>query len=283
MSKKRLKYLPLVGLFIISTVFTATGWAGPEKLKVTVSILPQAYFVERIGGDRVDVKVIMPKYADHDTYEPTPKQLVALSRSDLYIKIGMPHFIFEQKYITPILREHKGIAVVNMSEGIPQLEDDPHIWISPHTVRLAALNIEKALAGRDPAHKDAFRRNLDGFLRQIEDLDNKIKKLLERKKGAAFIIFHPALGYFAEHYGLKQLVIETEGKSPSALHLRRIADEARRKNVRHILMQKGFDQRSAKAIAGQVGADLVEIDPMEKDWPKSIWQTALKVNEALGK
>jgi len=139
------------------------------------------------------------------------------------------------------------------------------------------------LAGHDPAHKDAFRKNLDAFLRQIEDLDNKVKKLLERKKGAAFIIFHPALGYFAEHYGLKQLVIETEGKSPSALHLRKIADEARGKNIRHILMQKGFDQRSAKAVANQVGADLVEIDPMEKDWPKNIWQIALKVNQALGK
>ena len=283
MSEKRLRYLSVISLLIISTVFAATGWAGPEKLKVTVSILPQAYFVERIGGDRVDVRVLMPKFADHDTYEPTPKQLVAVSGSDLYVKIGLPHFIFEQKFIDPILKEHKGIAVANMSEGIPLLEDDPHIWISPHTVRIAAVNIEKALAGRDPAHKDAFRKNLDGFVKQIEGLDKKIGKLLERKKGAAFIIFHPALGYFAEHYGLKQLVIEYEGKSPSALHLRRIADEAREKNIRHILIQKGFDQRSAKTIARQIGADLVEIDPMEKEWPRNIWQIALQVNQALGK
>ncbi len=281
MSGKRLKTLLTTGLLLCILLSGTAAWSGPLKLKVAVSILPQAYFVERIGGDSVEVRVLMPKYASHESYEPTPKQLAALSRSDLYVKVGGPHFLFERKYVDPILRERKSIAVADMSEGVPLLEEDPHVWISPHTVKPAVRNIEKALSARRPDRADAFRKNLDLFLKEIDDLDRKITALLSAKKGASFIIFHPALGYFADRYGLNQLVIESEGKSPSALHLRRITDRAREKNIRHILVQKGFDHRNARAVAGQIGADLMEIDPLEKDWPKGIWLIATKVNQAL--
>jgi zinc transport system substrate-binding protein len=265
---------------LLSAPVFSNSEAAPAKIKVAVSILPQAYFVERIGAEKVDVRVIMPRYADHDTYQPTPKQMAALAGSDVFIKIGVSHFLFEQKFAKPIFG--KNCRTVNMSDGVTLLPDDPHIWLSPHTVRISALNIYKALADRDPSNSEYYKKNLDNFLKDIDTLDMKIKQLLANKRGASFMIFHPALGYFADHYGLKQLVIEKEGKSPSALTLKKLADEARKKHIKTILIQKGFDHKSASALAEEIGAKLLEIDPMGKDWLDNTWEIAEKVNCALG-
>lgn len=283
MSGKKIICSGLAAGLVLSLAFGAQVFAGTGKLKVSVSILPQAYFVERIGGDRVDVRVVMPKYSDHDTYQPTPKQLSSLCRSDLYIKIGMPHFAFEQKHVDPVVRKGKGLAVVDMAEGIPLLPDDPHIWISPHTVRPAVLNIYKALVARDPAQASHYEKNMQIFLEEIDSLEVEIGKRLAPWKGGSFMIFHPALGYLAERYGLRQLVIESEGKSPSALRLKKLSDEARNKRIRTILVQKGFDCKSAKAVASEIGARLEEIDPLEKDWVRNIRQITDKLTQALVK
>ena len=271
----------LTVLFLVTACITPAA-AGARKLKVAVSILPQAYFVERIGGNRVELQVIMPKYADHDSFEPTPKQLLALSQADIYIKIGIAHFNFEQKYVDPLAKTHKGITIVNMAEGIPIRPDDPHIWISPDTVKLSACNVYKSLVSRDPASKEFFKNNLDVFLKEIVELDSRSQKLFSGKKGASFLIFHPALGYFAGHYGLKQMVIDAEGKPPSALQLRRLVDEAKAKKINIILVQKGIDHKSAAAIAEEIHARLIDIDPMEKNWLSNTWDIAQKVTEALG-
>jgi zinc transport system substrate-binding protein len=283
MSGKKLISSGLAVGLVLSVVLCASVFAGKEKLKVSVSILPQAYFVERIGGDRVEIRVVMPKYSDHDTYQPTPKQLSNIYHSDLYIKIGMPHFAFEQKHVDPVVRKGKGLAVVDMAKGIPLLPDDPHIWISPHTVRPSVLNIYEALCKRDPARSALYEKNLKIFLKEIDSLEAEIAERLAPWKGGSFMIFHPALGYLAERYGLKQLVIESEGKSPSALRLKKLSDEALKKQIKTILVQKGFDHKSAKAVASEIGARLVEIDPLEKDWVRNIRHITDTLTQALVK
>ncbi len=268
-------------LFILLGAATLSFAAG-GKIKVIVSILPQAYFVERIGGDRVSVQAVMPKYADHDTFDPTPKQLIAISQADVYVKIGLPHFYFESKYVDPLIRKHPGLTIIDMSKGIAPLPDDPHIWIAPHTVRISAMNIYQALAERYPSDVPCFKKNLDAFLNDIEALDVKLGTLFEDRKGAAFMIFHPALGYLAERYRLKQIVIEKEGKSPSAQYLRNLIHQAKERKIPAILVQKGFDHKSASAVATEAGSRLIEIDPLEKDWLTNTWQMAQKTKEALG-
>ena len=283
MSGKKLISLGLAVGLVLSVVLCASVFAVTGKLKVSVSILPQAYFVERIGGDRVEVRVVMPKYSDHDTYQPTPKQLSSIYHSDLYIKIGMPHFIFEQKHVEPAVRKGKGLTAVDMAKGIPLLPGDPHIWISPHTVRPTVLNIYEAMCTRDPARSALYEKNLKIFLKEIDSLEAEIAKRLAPWKGGSFMIFHPALGYLAERYGLKQLVIESEGKSPSALRLKKLSDEALKKQIKTILVQKGFDHKSAKAVASEIGARLVEIDPLEKDWVRNIRHITDTLTQALVK
>ncbi len=240
--------------------------AAAGEIRISVSILPQAYFVERVAGTRARVHVMIPKGASPETYEPTPQQLVALSDSELYVTVGAPGFPFEEKYLKTALGQNRRIRVVNMSEGMTYRKEDPHVWTSPDAVRVAAQNIERALTTYDPAHGDEYRNNLRTFLADIDATDRDIKRMLAEKKGSAFMVYHPAWGYFADEYGLVQLAVEEEGKPVNAAHIRRMVDLAREKGIRAILVQKGFDTKSARAIARDIGGEVVETDPLERDW-----------------
>ena len=235
-------------------------------LRISVSVLPQACFVERVAGEHAAVHVMVPKGADAETYEPTPQQLVALADSRIYVKVGAPGFPFEEKYLRTALDRNRKLTVVNMSDGLKFRKGDPHVWTSPAAVRIAAQNIAKVLIAQDPAGREEYQRNLLAFLREIDTLDQEIRQALSVKKGYAFMVFHPAWGYFADEYGLTQLAIEEEGKPVSAAHIRQMVDLARGKGIRSVLVQKGFDTKSARAVAREIGGEVLETDPLERDW-----------------
>jgi len=268
-------------LFSLSLVLAGPAQAA-GKIKVSVSVPPQACFVERIGGDKVQVQVMMPGYADHESYEPTPQQLIRLAQAQVYVRVGAPGFGFETRHIDPVLAKKK-VTIINMADGIRLLDDDPHIWVAPSAVRQAALNIYKGLASFDRANSSYYRSNLESFLKDIDALQKEIKALLTGKEGGTFLIYHPALAYFAAEYGLQQVSIEAEGKSPSASHIRSVIDLARSKGIKKILVQKGFDRKNAGTIAAEIGGSLEEIDPLDRNWLSGTRNIAGKISEALRK
>jgi zinc transport system substrate-binding protein len=235
-------------------------------IRVSVSVLPQACFVERVAGEHATAHVMIPKGASPETYEPTPQQLVALTDSRIYVKVGAPGLPFEEKYLRTALDRNRKLTVVNMSDGLKFRKGDPHVWTSPAAVRTAAQNIAKVLIAQDPAKREEYRRNLLVFLGEIDTLDQEIRQALFAKKGYTFMVFHPAWGYFADEYGLTQLAIEEEGKPVSAAHIRQMVDLARGKGIRSVLVQKGFDTKNARAVAREIGGELLETDPLERDW-----------------
>jgi zinc transport system substrate-binding protein len=270
------------------TDFTGATSVAAGKIKVSVSVLPQAYFIERIGGDRVQTQVMIPVGASPATYEPTPQQLIMLLDSRLYIKVGVPTFPFEKKYFNSIIEKNKNMIVVNMSDGVKYRSfsfkeniKDPHVWVAPYTVEMAAKNICNALSGIDPFNKAYYKKNLDLFLTDISRLDNHIKAVLTGKQGGYFMVFHPAWGYFADQYGLKQLSIELEGKTPNASDIKKMIDTAREKDIKIIFVQKGFDKKSAKTVAREIHGRVMEIDPLEKDWLKNMQKIAETFSRAL--
>jgi zinc transport system substrate-binding protein len=271
----------LSALLFLAFVFAVPAHAA-GKIRVSVSVPPQAYFVERIGGDKVEAQVMMPGQADHESYEPTPQQLIRLEQARVYVRVGAPGFTFETRHIDPALAKKK-IKVINMSDGVRLLDDDPHVWVAPSAVRQGAVNIYRGLAGFDPANGSYYKRNLDSFLKDIDALDREIRGLLKGKAGGTFVIFHPALAYFASDYGLRQVSIETEGKSPSASHIRGVIDLARSKGIKKVLIQKGFDKKNARTIAAEIGGSLEEIDPLDRNWLNGTRDTARKVGGAVGK
>ncbi len=262
--------------------------AAGHRLRVAVSVPPQAWFVERIGGDRVAVEVMIPPGFSHVDHPLSPRQMASLAAADLYVKVGHPSFDYERHAIDPFLEQAPGIRVVDMSRGMHFLEGaeegeeaghdhgdgDPHVWVAPETVAVAAGNIEQALAAADPAGAPLYRENLRAFLREIAALDGEIRTLLATAPSRTFIVYHPGWGYFAHQYGLEQLAIEAEGKEPSAQGMIRLIDRARRENVRLVFVEAGFPRKSAQVIADAIGGRVVLADPQQKDWPDNLRRVA---------
>lgn len=276
--------------------------AAPDdgRLRVAVSVPPQAYFVERIGGGRVAVEVMIPPGYSHAEYPLTPGRVRALSRARLYVKVGHPAFEFERDQIDPVLATLPEIQVVDMSRGMQLLGDeageghghghaeshgheggDPHVWVAPGTVAVAARNIAAALSRADPAHAAEYRANLRAFEADVAALDREVRARLAGREGEAFMVYHPTWGYFAREYGLEQVAIEAEGKEPSAARLIQLIDAARRDRVKVVFVQAGFPRKSAQVIADAVGARVLVADPQERDWLGNLRRVTAELEEAL--
>lgn len=254
--------LGLSSLLLFVLTWPPLSPAETSRLKVVVTIPPQAYFVERIAGKRADVSVMIPEGANPETYEPTPKQLAALQDADMFVQIGSPLFPAEARY----RRSAKGARLFSMADGIEVMDGDPHFWTSPAAVRIIVRNLSGLLAAIDPSRRQEYERNASLFLQDIEALDAEIRSALRGKNGQTFLVFHPAWGYFAREYGLQQLALEQEGKPPSASQVRNVLDLARKKKIRAIIVQKGTDVRSARSIAADLGGEVVMADPLQRDW-----------------
>ncbi|HXU44702.1 MAG TPA: zinc ABC transporter substrate-binding protein [Thermoanaerobaculia bacterium] len=275
------------------------------RIQVAVSVPPQAYFVDRIGGPRVRVQVMIPPGASETSYAPTPRQTVALARALLYVEVGHPAFLFEANHIARFLAAHPEIRVVDMSQGIAPLaateaegrletpgffgdEDhhdhaggDPHVWVAPATVRIAAGNIERALSDIDPPHAAEYRRRLAAFLADVDSLDREIRRDLAAGGARKFMVYHPSWGYFAREYGLEQVAIEAGGREPSAARLIELVERGRREGIRAVFVQRGFARKSAEVIAEELGGRVIVVDPMAYDWIASLRSATRAFREEL--
>lgn len=285
----------LFALFLISGC--AERKVTQATVDVAVSILPQQYFVKRIAGNDADITVMVPPGASPEIYEPTPAQLVSLSNSDLYMKIG--YIGFEQSYINKLSSANSSMKTVNLSEGIELIversehnmehnaEDhhhggiDPHTWISPKNVRIIAENTYRALADTYPDQIPEFRENLDVFLEEIDSLDQLFTTELSDISSRSFFIYHPALTYLARDYNLEQYPLEIEGKSPSPSYLKNLIDLGVEERIGVVFIQMQFDQRNADLLAKEIGAKIVQINPLDPDWSNQMFYICKQLKENL--
>lgn len=270
----RNKLLVLVMAFALLLAACAPAAAPAEpaptesKLNVTVSILPQKYFVERVGGEFVNVSVMVQPGESPATYEPKPEQMTALADSAAYFSIGVP---FETAWLEKIQAVNTQMKMVDTTQGIDRIATanggfDPHIWLSPSLVRIQSETIYRALAELDPSHEANYTANLDAFLADIDALDADIRATLEDTKSDKFIVFHPAWGYFARAYGLEQVPIEIEGQEPSAQELAGLIEMAKAEGIKVVFAQPEFDQEDAETIAAEIGGEVILISPLNPDW-----------------
>jgi len=250
---------------------------------VYASIEPQAYLLERIAGDLVDVRVLIPATQNHHTFEATPRQVAALSTARLYFTVGLP---FEERIVEQIRAIYADLTVVDTTEDVDfiELEDehdhgdhhdhdeecahgslDPHVWLGPPELRRQARTIAAALMQAFPEHEQAFEFGLEEFLADLEALDHRIADQLEPHRGKAFFVFHPAFGYFAHAYGLEQRAVEIDGKSPSPRQIQELIADAREAGVKTIFIQPQFDVHSATIVADAIGGAVATLDPNSRD------------------
>jgi zinc transport system substrate-binding protein len=278
----RLAMASWIGLVSASLAVSCAPPAPQDGLQVAVSVPPQAYFVDQIAGGRVSAHVMVPPGSSPATYELTPRQMLALGRSRLYVAVGHPDFPFEKKHLEGFRARHEALQVIEMTAGMTSFAGDPHVWLSPPTVALAAKNIAQALARVDPEGREIYEKNLATFLTAVEMIDAEIATILDHPAHRGFLVQHPAWGSFAERYGLEQMAIESDGKEPSPGALARLVERSRREGIAVVFVQEGFADRSARVIAREIGAKVVVVDPLAYDWLTNLRAVASAFKEALG-
>jgi len=259
--------------------------------------------VERVGGERVDVEVLVGPGQSPHAYDLTPKQLEGLSRAKVYFRVGVD---FEEALVPRIQRLFKNLNVVDLRAGVPLRtltaeeltaeevheahghepgaesgRPDPHIWLNPLLVKTQARTICDALVKLDPQHSADYRKNLAGFEADLDRVHAEIAKALAPLKGREMFVFHPAFGYFADAYGLKQVPVEIEGKEPTAKELTDLIARAKADHVKVIFVQPQFSRKSAEAIAQAIGGAVVPIDDLARDYLKNLEDIAAKIKAGL--
>lgn len=290
---------PAIGTIMLMLALVPATLSA-EQLHVFVSILPQKYFVQQIGKDKVSVEVMVQPGASPATYEPKPRQLAALVSAKIYLSIGVP---FERVWLKKIAAANPGMTIVATDEGIQKISMDshhhdhashshadkahhpdtldPHIWTSPVLVKHQAGIIFDALKKADPGNTAFYKRNYGVFVDALNRLDTDIKAIFSDKKGSSFLCFHPSWGYFARAYGLKQVTIEIEGKAPKPAQLKEIIAHAREQQIKAIFVQPQFSTKSAELIADAIDGKIILADPLAADWAVNLRSQAKLFNSAL--
>ena len=281
----------MITLCLLTVMLSACGGKTGQNAKVTkpvlsVTIRPQLYFVEQIVGDRMEVNCVVPEGQSPESYEPTPQEMVAISKSNAYLRIGS--IGFEVAWMHKIAENNPKMRIYDLSEGMKLLStpevageeegeehhdhgaQDPHIWNSIAGARLITENILKAVVTIDPANAAFYRANAQRLMERIDSTGAQVDSLLRPLHDKAFIIYHPALTYFAAEHHLQQLCIEMNGKEPSPAQLELLVNTAKSSGAKVAFIQMEFDRKNAELIAKETGCRLVRIDPLAKEWDSSM-------------
>ncbi|MEO1365982.1 MAG: zinc ABC transporter substrate-binding protein [Acidobacteriota bacterium] len=290
---------PLLCLAIVALLASACGdgsgdavdpgGAGAEPLEVAVTVAPQAWLVESIGGERVRVQVAVAPGESPETFQPTDAAATRLLRARLYFQIGVP--AENGPWFEAVARRVEVVDLRLDGAGGPagvdgelghdhagvELGDhrhDPHLWLSPTRLRSFARRTADALTAADPARAEAYAAGLADTLGQLDALDAEIRGLLEPHRGRVFLIYHPAWGHFAAEYGLVQLAVEIDGQPPSDAELTRIRGLALEHGCRAIFVQPQISDRIARRLGESLGVPVVVLDPLDEDLPGALRSAA---------
>jgi len=251
---------------------------------VVVTIPPQAEFVKRVGGEKVTVITMVPQWANPHTYEPTPAQLMNVSKAKMYVKMGSG-IEFEIAWMDKIKSINENMLIVDCSNGIELLKEDgkadPHIWLSPKNAKIIVENIFKGFVQIDPANSTYYEQNKEAYLKELDALDDEISQILSKTSKTSahkFIVYHPAWSYFARDYGLEQISVEEGGKEPTPERIASIIEEAKRNNITKIFASPQFKDK-AEVTAKEIGGKVVEINPLAENYTENMRKFAEELAE----
>lgn len=286
--------------------------AAAAPMQVMVSIQPLATFVKTIGGDRVDVSVMVPPAASPATYEPKPEQMGRLSKCALYLSAGVP---FESAWLDRFQAVRDDLLVVPAHKGLDRMpmehhehghihdehDDhgdkdshdvhgdhgeghgfvDPHVWLAPDMVRQMIENIYQALRFADPDNEQHYLQGLAAMQREVHETDRRVHEILgDLPLETPFMVYHPSWGYFARQYNLRQIPVEMEGKEPSPREMITLARLARQLELKVIFVQPQFSDTSARVIAANTGLRVEVADPMAANWSENLVHMARMIRDS---
>ena len=277
----------LLFIFIAALVLVSCGnkknkqkQATPEV--ITVSILPERTFVQKIAGDDFEINLLIPPGSSPAAYTLLPSQLKDITSSAVWFRIG--YIGFEHSWKDKIAQTNTGMKVVDLSEGLDLIAEkeeqhgdhvhaegvDPHTWLSPVLVKQMAKRILDEVSLLKPERAEAYKANYENFIRECDQLEAEIKSKLEPYKNYKIIVFHPSLSYYAREFGLDQYSLEAGGKEPTPAHMKEVVDMANKENIRVIYIQSEFDREHARVFADEIKGKIVEVWPLNPEWADNL-------------
>ncbi|WP_328985357.1 metal ABC transporter solute-binding protein, Zn/Mn family [Thiorhodovibrio winogradskyi] len=293
-------------LILMAGLWPFQSLADPaSRLRVFASVLPLQYLVQQVGGEQVQVEVMVLPGQSPATYEPRPRQVAALAQADLYVRVGVP---FEDAWMRRIRAANPDMEILDARDGLtlrpmeahrhgddetrhhhhhPRAEEagehggefDAHVWTSPRLVRQMAERIRDRLSALDPDHAETYRANQQAFDQELAALDAELAEQLRDLEQRAFLVYHPAWGYFADAYDLRQIPVEFEGKEPSARQLARLIEQAETLGIRTVVVQPQFDQRAAERLARAINGRVASVDPLSVEYAANLRALAAVIAE----
>lgn len=270
-------------IFLLSTTYIFSN------INAVVSILPEETFVKAIGGDKVNVALMVQPGNSPHNYEPKPSQMIEIAKADLYFAIDVE---FENVWLPKFKNLNPAMQIIDLADNVTKMQmeemhreddhdehhsdhkhegEDPHIWTAPANVKIIAHNIYNALKQEDPENQNYYKKNLDIFLASIDETDREIREILSSlKDGERFMVFHPSWGYFAQAYHLTQIAVEVEGKEPKPKELIHLLEEAKEEKVKAIFTQPEFSDTVAKIIAKELQIPVVKVSPLAPNWSENL-------------
>lgn len=260
------------------------------NLTVAVSLQPYSNVVKEIGGNEVQVVAMLPPGADPHTFEPKPASLREFAKATVYFSDGSG---MDAAWLPRFKGVNKNVNVISLAQGVTWLEEDephhegevhhdahhdgdeemdPHLWTSPVQMMLIAENVCQALMSLDAAHRDLYRKRTDDLKSRLGNLDMELRQSIDKlpANGRSFIVFHPAYGYFARDYGMKQLTVEVDGKEPKPRDLANLVKTGKSNNVHIVFVQPQFSRRAAATLAKELQASILDTDPLSYDYEGNI-------------
>jgi zinc transport system substrate-binding protein len=277
-----------LGVLLFVILFLGCVTQNPEStentLKVIVTILPQAEFVQKIGGDKVTVTTMVPPGASPHVYEPTPSQLTAVSKASVYMKVGSG-IQFEQVWLQKIVDINKDMEMVDCSEAVDLIitgdngRYDPHIWLSPKNAIIMVENMCEGLIAVDPGNADYYTRNKIQYIEKLTELDRDIGNVLTATEPRKILVYHPSWAYFCRDYDLEQIPIEEEGKEPTPRGIAELIEQAKKYNITVVFASPQFSTETAEIIAQEINGTVLLIDPLAENYIDNMRTIAEKIAE----
>jgi zinc transport system substrate-binding protein len=241
------------------------------KIGVVVTIGPEVEFVKAVGGDKVDVTLMVPSTADVHTYEPLPSQLSKVASARMYVMLGSG-VEFENNYLDKLKASNPSMLIINASKGVQYIpggdEDeivDPHVWTSPRNAKIMVKNIYDGLVQLDPGNQEYYKKNRDQYLQELDELDQNTTQLL-KGKNKPILIFHPAFGYYARDYNLTMIGVMVNDEEPSPQRIALMVDTARQYNISVVFLEPQYDPKYMNTIASHIDGRVLLVSDLDEKY-----------------
>ena len=260
---------------------SAPPLAQGDAVKVTVAIPPQAFVANELFGPYISVSTLIPQGMSHESYEPTVRQVRALSDSRAYISLGHRRFTFESQFLSGLIAEQRNLTLINSAKNIKLRDDDIHYWLAPAAMRQMIENVEHDLVPVISGDATVLAQRKSDLMGRVDALEQELTTMLVPYRGRSFLVFHPSWGYFASQFGLEQLALEHEGKEPGPRHIESMLMRARAAKVKVVFIEPGMARQSAEAVAAELGGSVEVLDPLAYDWIANLRQVATRLKASF--